>query len=583
VSTRGRRSERARPVAPAVPGGRGFPRAVFLGAGALALVIAVLAAAHRAWTCDDAFISFRYAENLVRGHGLVFNVGERVEGYTNFLWTMLIALGLRLGADAEVWAMVWGIAAYAGAVALLAFHARRRAGEAAAFALPIAALLAAVHPDWQRFATSGLETSLFTGLLVLGYVLLLARTRTTVASAGAGVALALATMTRPEGLIFAVLGAAFIAWFRRSGRALAAFALGFLALWIPFTIWRVAYYGDFFPNTFYAKSGGQAWWDQGVFYAQLYFQKYWLLAAAVPAAWAAVGLQQAARPRRKRFRDRAEFAELVLATAFAAGLLLYVTRVGGDFMFARMLIPVTPFLLVLAELVLTPLLAWRWNVALAATALALAALAWSPEPIWGTQQVAGITNEWAWYPDSITAAERRKGTTLRRYLAGTPAVVAFWGGGARITYYARPAVAIESEAGLTDRGIARQTLETRGRVGHEKHATLDYLVHQRRADLALHSDVPLTDSLPDAYADFGGVRCRLLHWNPALVAEWTRRGARVDDFPRRLDAVIAAMPRHDDAEVRSAYAKARRFYFDFVPDSARERPFLERLGARPAP
>nr|MBC8422663.1 hypothetical protein [bacterium] len=34
---------------------------------------------------EDAFISFRYAANLLDGHGLVFNPGERVEGYTNFL------------------------------------------------------------------------------------------------------------------------------------------------------------------------------------------------------------------------------------------------------------------------------------------------------------------------------------------------------------------------------------------------------------------------------------------------------------------------------------------------------------------
>jgi hypothetical protein len=44
-------------------------------------------------TCfDDAYISLRYAENLVDGHGLVYNVGEYVEGYTNFLWTVLVAL-----------------------------------------------------------------------------------------------------------------------------------------------------------------------------------------------------------------------------------------------------------------------------------------------------------------------------------------------------------------------------------------------------------------------------------------------------------------------------------------------------------
>ena len=40
---------------------------------------------------DDAFISFRYARNLLEGHGLVFNPGERVEGYSNFLWVLELA------------------------------------------------------------------------------------------------------------------------------------------------------------------------------------------------------------------------------------------------------------------------------------------------------------------------------------------------------------------------------------------------------------------------------------------------------------------------------------------------------------
>ena len=40
---------------------------------------------------DDAFISFRYVRNLLEGHGLVFNPGERGEGYSNFLWTPELA------------------------------------------------------------------------------------------------------------------------------------------------------------------------------------------------------------------------------------------------------------------------------------------------------------------------------------------------------------------------------------------------------------------------------------------------------------------------------------------------------------
>ena len=48
------------------------------------------------WELDDAYISYRYALNFVQGHGLVYNPGEPVEGYTNFLWTIFIAAGMPL-------------------------------------------------------------------------------------------------------------------------------------------------------------------------------------------------------------------------------------------------------------------------------------------------------------------------------------------------------------------------------------------------------------------------------------------------------------------------------------------------------
>ncbi len=49
------------------------------------------------WQMDDAFISYRYASNLVHGYGLVYNPGEPVEGYTNFLWTLMSAAAIRVG------------------------------------------------------------------------------------------------------------------------------------------------------------------------------------------------------------------------------------------------------------------------------------------------------------------------------------------------------------------------------------------------------------------------------------------------------------------------------------------------------
>jgi arabinofuranosyltransferase len=114
---------------------------VFMTAAA---VLAIL----RAWLTDDAFISFRYARNLVEGHGLVYNPGERVEGYSNFLWTLWCALGLWMHIPAGLWAQIWGVVFYAASVGLLSIHlmALRPRSWSIQLALALTVLMAVLHP-----------------------------------------------------------------------------------------------------------------------------------------------------------------------------------------------------------------------------------------------------------------------------------------------------------------------------------------------------------------------------------------------------------------------------------------------------
>ena len=74
-----------------------------------------------AWfLCDDAFISFRYVRNLLEGHGLVFNPGEYVEGYSNFLWVLeLAAIWWALGVAPEAAAPWLSVAFTAGTIAAM--------------------------------------------------------------------------------------------------------------------------------------------------------------------------------------------------------------------------------------------------------------------------------------------------------------------------------------------------------------------------------------------------------------------------------------------------------------------------------
>src|SRR2546422_9430847 len=62
---------------------------------------------------DDAFISFRYAYNLAHGDGLVWSQGVRVEGYTNFLWTILMSIPIRLGFDPKAFSFFLGLISFA--------------------------------------------------------------------------------------------------------------------------------------------------------------------------------------------------------------------------------------------------------------------------------------------------------------------------------------------------------------------------------------------------------------------------------------------------------------------------------------
>jgi hypothetical protein len=87
-------------------------RALAWGLVILALAIFYFhARIYWAWTEDDAFITFRYARNLASGHGFVFNPGERVEGYSNFVWVLLMAAVERSGNNPERLSKIIGLAA----------------------------------------------------------------------------------------------------------------------------------------------------------------------------------------------------------------------------------------------------------------------------------------------------------------------------------------------------------------------------------------------------------------------------------------------------------------------------------------
>lgn len=301
------------------------------------LVFAVLAARDWPHTVDDAFISFRYARNWAEGHGLVFNPGERVEGYTNFLWVVLLALGIKVGVAPEWASRVLGLIAAAGTIVVVGRWAAQRLSPLPAM---IAPALLALHPALSVWATGGLETALFGFLVTWGACRVVDEMDGGGVTPGSAVIVALAALTRPEGVVVGVMLSALVVCL--NGKSSVArmrwvvWTTVFFAVWTPYFLWRWSFYGQLLPNTFYAKvdpAGGQI--ARGVAYVHAFGKVtgYWLLPL--------LGGLVCARPARP----------VVFLGSIVAVFTMYSIYVGGDGLpMYRFFVPVLGPLLILTAL-----------------------------------------------------------------------------------------------------------------------------------------------------------------------------------------------------------------------------------------
>ena len=412
-------------------------------AGALVALIAlhVLHVARYNFVSDDAFISLRYAANLLAGHGLVFNPGERVEGFTSPLWTLLLAglgaCGFELLATARALGLLCSMLALP-----ITYWLARQCGAAPPSAL-IAPALLAFNGSFACWAASGMETALFVGLVAAAFAAALAGGYWASASLAAAAALA-----RPEGLLVVLVLGSYQLLQAKRGAGWLLVGGGPYALLLGFRRW---YYGDWLPNTYYAKTGGG--WPQiqrGLDYLHDYATDHEGLLLLVGLALFAL-LRCTAGTR-----------------LLAVGWLLFwlaVAWVGGDGL------PMYRF--ALAPL---PLFA-----ALAAAVVSTLA---RPAPKGGVVLAVVLGCAWAythWSPPRLkshySAYQFQQQVEIPRWTRVGQWLADFAPAGASVAVVPIGAVAYYSQLevrdllGLTDRHIARRDLSGLGQgwAGHEKH------------------------------------------------------------------------------------------------------------------
>lgn len=294
----------------AVPG-TGRILAGLVGLASLGLVI------RDAWVCDDAYITFRHVDHLWLGHGLEWNVGERVLVSTHALWLGLLSVLQPLTGEPFWSAIGLSIGCTGAALALLVV--RDDGGGWAAIA-PVALL--GSSKAFIDFSTSGLENPL-THLLLVVVALSASRQR----DDRLGIAAGLLLLNR---LDTALLVAPLLAWRVLASRGAAARALWPVAAipgaWMAFAL---VYFGEPLPNTALAKLAQQIPAADRVAQGLDYLSNSW---AWDPVTLAGIGVGLVA----SLLVLRRDPVALALALGSVVGV-AYAVRIGGDFMSGRFL------------------------------------------------------------------------------------------------------------------------------------------------------------------------------------------------------------------------------------------------------
>src|ERR687894_419352 len=299
---------------------------------------------------DDAMISMRYAWNLSHGLGLVWNPGEYVEGYTNPLMTLLMALptllfdkvyavlAMQILGIVFVLLNAYLVMSIADQLLLSSGHEQRYRR----LFVVLAFLCALSYYPLVYWSLMGMETGLLAVLVSLSVLCALKYAREHRLGQGVVlcVSLGLAFLTRPDALIFAVPVFVYVFFQVRKSerRPSLSFLLAMLGLYALFIIgqelFRWGYYGEWLPNTYTLKVSGiplSYRIENGIYFVAPFLKEVWVLLIVVGA-----GLAFAFR------RDK-----LFLASIFVV-LVCYQVWAGGDPVnYWRLLSPAMPIMLVL--------------------------------------------------------------------------------------------------------------------------------------------------------------------------------------------------------------------------------------------
>lgn len=294
---------------------------------------------------DDAMISMRYAENLAHGEGLVWNAGERIEGITNLLTTLLMSISATFF-DKKFAVLIIQLSgvpvvlASAFLTALIARHALSAEDKGTEWIQLMVFVGVLAYYPLSFWTLMGMETGLLTFLLLASIYVVLRYGDSPKILLLLPLLLYLSYLTRPDALIPAsvILGYRLfqIHRYRRPYSIAFGEMLILAGLVIVHLAFRFHYYGELVPNTYTLKMTGmpiEFRMENG-----LGFIKIAIKSLAILIALAISGLIAS------RVSDRRVLLSVLIVVGF-----MYQIWVGGDpWPYWRMITPFVPLLMILA-------------------------------------------------------------------------------------------------------------------------------------------------------------------------------------------------------------------------------------------
>jgi len=321
------------------------------------VVLAVLAWTHRSMFYDG-YIYLHVVQNILAGHGPVFNSGQRVEAFTSPLWTAIlagvaVATPFSLTAIAVDLGITLTVAGLWLAVVSSVQLVRRASPDG--FLAPLGALVFVAVPAVWSLASLGLETGL-TFFWLGACLTVLVRWAGHVGPhtpAWSLIILGLGPLVRPELGIDSLVFIGMLLAIDRTGRTwrgqlrILAWAA---AVPLVYQVFRMGYYGLVVANTAVAKEASLPRVDRGLHYFMDFAGTYWMV---IPAVCLAVGafppLASALKHTHRSGRNLAALFALPAAGALNAA---YIVLMGGDYVHGRLL--VAPLFALVAPVAVVP-------------------------------------------------------------------------------------------------------------------------------------------------------------------------------------------------------------------------------------